>query len=454
MLKKLLKLVHKTKPEITKPENTKLETEVAAVPLPDDSKCFIQWSDLDRAAEAFKAQERGLTADWEEYRYKYLPIPEWYNHGLDPLSEAYRSQQDRIWQMMIGENANYDSLSHELTDASDIDALKAPGLYSTDVKTAGEHLIAMGHVLKRSGLHPGNRALEYGAGFGQIALALARLGVTVDTVDIDETFCKAVQAQADWFGVDLKSYLGQFGDNPSGLKYDLILFYEAFHHARDFAALIEKARDILVPGGKIILAGEPIVPAAEAGYAIPYPWGIRLTAEVGAVVRIRRWYELGFQEEFLLRLFNRLGFGFKKYHGHLSNLAIIYEFVLRPAVVKFSEWQFPPDVDAQWHYFEPEGRWTKGLSTIPIDCTETWTKLKISCQNYHPAVQVVKFGLGDGNVEIVEFKPGEFIEVTLNRRPALADHVTIETEARQPSVDGNADKRHLGIFVKEMEYIA
>lgn len=435
-------------------EIAKLEKEVEAVRVPDNSKLMLQWSDLDRAVEAFKAQEHGVAADWEKYKYKYLPIPDWYDHTLDPLSEAYRAQQDRIWQMMIGENADYDAASHELTNASNIDALKSPGFYSLDVKAAGEHLIAMGHILKQSGLRRGHRALEYGAGFGQIALALARLGVTVDTVDIDETFCKAVQAQSDWFGVNLKSYVGKFGHNPSGLKYDLILFYEAFHHARDFVALIEKARDILVPGGKIIMAGEPILPAAEAGNAVPYPWGIRLSAEVGAVVRIRRWYELGFQEEFLVRLFNRMGFVFKKHYGHISHLAVVYEFVRRPAVIKFNQWQFPPDVDAGWNGFEPDGRWTKGSSIIPVDCTETWTKLNITCQNYHPAVQVVKFGLGHGNVEIVKFKPGELVEVTLNRRPPLADHVTIETEAIQPSAHGGADTRRLGIYVKELEYIA
>jgi 2-polyprenyl-3-methyl-5-hydroxy-6-metoxy-1,4-benzoquinol methylase len=424
---------------------------------PDDSHMYAPWSELDRAVAAFKARERGIAADWEEFRYKYLRVPDWYDHKLDPLSDAYKAQQDRIWQMMIGENSAYDPLAHELTDVSNIDALKAPGFYSLPVKDAGEHLIAMGHIIKLSGLHRGLRALEYGAGFGQIALNLARLGVIVDTVDIDQTFCKAVQAQADWFGVNLKSHLGEFGDNPSGLKYNLVLFYEAFHHARDFASLIAKLRDILVPGGKVIMAGEPILPAADGKYSVPYPWGMRLPVEVAAVVRIRHWYELGFHEEFLVRLFNRNGFLYKKHYGHITNLAIIYEFVRRPAVVKFNEWQFPPDVDSQWNNFDPDGRWTKASSIIPIDCTETWTKLKITCHNHHPALQEVKFRLGDKYVETVKFRPGELLHVLLERPVPLADHadhVTIETETIQPSNYGSKDQRHLGIYVKEMEYIA
>lgn len=161
------------------------------------------------------------------------------------------------------------------------------------VENAGKHIIATGVILRHSGLKNGAWALEYGAGFGQTALALSRLGVNVDTVDISSMFCQYVQANADFFPDQPDLFSGVFGENPSGHnhKYDLIYFYEAFHHALDFQKIVKKIKNSLTPGGKIALCGEPIwrIPT----YAVPYEWGMRLNAETVVVTRSRGWLELG-----------------------------------------------------------------------------------------------------------------------------------------------------------------
>ncbi len=162
-------------------------------------------------------------------------------------------------------------------------------------------------LLKHCGLKAGDRALEYGAGFGQTALALARLGVNVDTVDVSRTFCGFVNEQAEFFRVPLHAFEGRFGDAPRpGVRYKLVWFYESFHHCVDFQRVVRILPDLLEPGGRVILGGEPIVERPNA--AVPYPWGLRLHSEVVAVVRQQRWFELGFSEEFLSELFGRAGF--------------------------------------------------------------------------------------------------------------------------------------------------
>ncbi len=89
-------------------------------------------------------------------------------------------------------------------------------------------------IAQHCDLKAGDWALEYGAGFGQTALALARLGVNVDTVDISATFCGYVQARQSFFGA-AAPFEGRFGVNPRpGQRYDLIWFYESFHHCVDF----------------------------------------------------------------------------------------------------------------------------------------------------------------------------------------------------------------------------
>jgi 2-polyprenyl-3-methyl-5-hydroxy-6-metoxy-1,4-benzoquinol methylase len=190
---------------------------------------------------------------------------------------------------MVGHDAEYNPAQHELTADTHIDKLVRPGLYSAPISLAGDHLIALGHIVKHSGISrdAGDYVLEYGAGFGQIALTFARLGAVVDTVDIDRTFCEAIKAQAEWFGLPLTPHVGEFGSNPTGKKYKLIVFYEAFHHARNFMELVPTLRSVLAVDRKIMMAGEPIVntPAGQYSAQLPYPWGIRLDAEVGAIVR-------------------------------------------------------------------------------------------------------------------------------------------------------------------------
>jgi SAM-dependent methyltransferase len=162
-------------------------------------------------------------------------------------------------------------------------------------------------LLRHCGLKAGDWALEYGPGFGQTALALARLGVNVDTVDVSPTFCRFVREQAEHFGVPLHAFEGRFGDAPRpGRRYTLVWFYESFHHCLDFQRVVRILPSLLAPGGRVILGGEPIVERTNA--AVPYPWGLRLHSEVVAVVRQQRWFELGFTEAFLFEVFGRAGF--------------------------------------------------------------------------------------------------------------------------------------------------
>ena len=166
--------------------------------------------------------------------------------------------------------------------------MRTPGFFvrrdAAAIASASDHVIATGMILNTAVSRPATGRSEYGAGFGQTALALARLGVNVDTVDISATFCGFVQQQADFFQVPLHPFEGRFGHNPRpGQRYDLIWFYESFHHCLDFQDVVRQLGEHLAEGGRVILGGEPIV---EKEYdAVPYPWGVRLHSEVVAVVQ-------------------------------------------------------------------------------------------------------------------------------------------------------------------------
>jgi SAM-dependent methyltransferase len=272
------------------------------------------WFALDDIAEICAVYERhGSVAGspWDRYRDAHMRLPEWFRAGLDPWSAEYADQQQRLWRAVVDVDRNYDpALDEQEIGWEGVDPVRRPGFWGRRdplaVHDAAHHVLATGMLLQHSRLRPGDWALEYGPGFGQSALALARLGVNVDVVDISEAFCGFVRAQAEFFDVPLHAHRGCFGERPQAdRRYKLIWFYESFHHCVDFMTVVKQLPELLQDGGQIVLQGEPIVDREYA--AVPYPWGVRLHSEVAAVMRRTRWFELGFSRDFLFELFARQG---------------------------------------------------------------------------------------------------------------------------------------------------
>jgi len=297
----------------------------------------FQANEIDSIRRVYYEEGAAKGGSWDLYRDAHLSLPSWFRSDLDPLSEAYRAQQIKLWQLIAGIDRDYDPELDECDMGwDDVDPVRQPGYYirrdEAAVDVAADHWLATGMLLKHSKLRAGDRALEYGPGFGQTALALARLGVHVDTVDISERFCEYVRRQAAFFQVPLEAFRGTFNLNPRpSERYRLIWFYESFHHCLDFQHVVPRLAGMLVPGGRVILSGEPIV--EEPCAAVPYPWGVRLHSEVAAVMRTTRWMELGFTEAFLFDLFERVGFTGHRVDCEPSPFGRLYVFELRSAGV-------------------------------------------------------------------------------------------------------------------------
>ncbi len=380
---------------------------------------------------------------------RLLALPDWFHRTLDPMSSAYREQQMRLWRSISEHGLDYDPERDEQFDDRDgSDVIASPGFYRPRgggaLDAAGNHLIAMGQILKASGLVAGNTAIEYGAGYGQIAVALARLGVEVDTVDINQHYNDAVQRQAEVFGIPLRSHQGVFGFSPRGMgAYDLVLFYEAFHHCADFDRLPQTLRAMLKPGGKVLMAGEP---AVNGDPAIPYPWGVRLDHEAVAVTAARGWLELGFTEDFLVSLFLRSGFTWRRHDCHLTFYGVVHEFTPRRDEVAMSEYRMPGEYDVTWHPVEPDGRWTRHVSHLPVHDLGFTGHVVLRLRNHdHKAVPVRLDGKSGGVT--VDVEPGQTAEIGI---PAsdVGPYLRISSPTFQPPGDG----RNLGIFVLGFDY--
>ena len=92
----------------------------------------------------------------------------------DPFSESYRQAQLALYRDVAGRS--YDT-ANEVT-AFDIEAaLRRPFPFSTGSSvTTGEQLMAVGWLIRAMALPPGSRIVEFGPGWGNTTLALARLG--------------------------------------------------------------------------------------------------------------------------------------------------------------------------------------------------------------------------------------------------------------------------------------
>lgn len=377
-----------------------------------------------------------------------LEPPEWLDHGLDPMSPEYRAQQMRLWQSLRPDASDYDpERDEQFDDSAGADIIASPGFFRGRapgaVNTAGHHLIAMGQLFKASELVVGDVALEYGAGYGQIALTLARLGVEVDTVDINDVYNRAVAVQAEHIGVPVRPHKGVFGFSPRGpAAYDLVLFYESFHHCGEFDTLPRRLRSLLKPNGKVLMAGEPILNGNDA---VPYPWGVRLDTEAVAVTAARGWLELGFSEDFLVALFLRSGFLWRRHDCEVSPAGVVHEFTARPDSVALATYRMPADLDATWHAAEPEGRWTRHTSLLPLHDLDNDGVAVIRMRSHAVRPVPVRLDGRDGGLTVV-VRPGETVEVGIKASDAgEALRISSPTFAAP-------DGRQVGIFVLGFDY--
>jgi SAM-dependent methyltransferase len=397
---------------------------------------------------------------WDALRDSHMELPDWFQHGLDPHGDAYAEQQHRLWQLISGMDRPYEPDTDEKEHSwGDIDPVRTPGFYARRdaeaITAASDQVIATGMFLKHCGLKPGDWALEYGAGFGQTALALARLGVNVDTVDISQTFCEFVRRQAEFFQVPLTPFHGRFGTNPRpGKTYQLICFYESFHHCVDFKQVVHQLRAHLAPGGRILLGGEPIVDREYE--AVPYPWGVRLHSEVAAVMREHHWFELGFSERFLNELFTMAGFVGRRIDCEPTLFGRLHVFEHRPDELHLGSLWLPGELAAQWHAAgnEADGRWTRQKSTLPLDTSDTFVAIEIDLAN--PGLRRRRIEVGYGSAKHA---------VVLNagaRRTLRIDAGVKQRELSflcQPRMPGAVDvlrsgeRRLRGIFVRRVRYV-
>ena len=218
----------------------------------------------------------------------------------DPFSPEYSAVQDRIYQVISGRTY---SLANERTPFDPAKFEHRPFPYHLNsTSTAGHHLLAIGFLLCKLQLPAGARVVEFGAGWGNTTMELARSGLDMTAVDIEPGFCELIRRRAAQHALNVTVVEADFfwADTVTE-PYDAAIFFECFHHCNDHMRLLRALHRVVKPGGHVYLASEPIFPA------YPVPWGVRMDGEALWAMRNFGWLELGFDAAYFHEALARTG---------------------------------------------------------------------------------------------------------------------------------------------------
>lgn len=224
---------------------------------------------------------------------------------MDPWSPEYRNQHLDLYASISGRKS-YDPYECERNEFNLEDAIRRPYPYQTGSSAQlGEQLIAQGHVIRHLDLKPGDKIIEFGAGWGNLTLQIAQLGYDVTAVEIDTNSVALMKRRAENASIPLTVIQSGMLDFEPPTQYDRVIFYESFHHCDDPFAMLDKVKEMLTPGGAAVFASEPIG-------IFPEPWGLRLDGLSLWSIRKFGWLELGFERQFWEALLVRKGFDFER----------------------------------------------------------------------------------------------------------------------------------------------
>lgn len=358
---------------------------------------------------------------------------------LDPFSPEYRRECEALYAR-LSTRTDYDPARDEKSGigaAPHIGRDASPFNFRSS-KLVSQFLASWAAIFDALDMNEGQSVLEYGPGSGQTLIMLARTGMRSFGVDIDPDSLALLRRQAEAMGLDIALEQGAFGEGFSGQRFDRILFFEAFHHALNFDKLLLDLHDRLLPGGKLVLCGEPIVGPGEP--SVPYPWGPRADALSVFCMRRRGWMELGFRHDFLAEMMAVCGwqvrhipspvFRANTYVAEPTGLAI----PLGDNIVLPNGWGAP----------EVAHRWTASeRCKIPLPTRlHRSVNVGLKLANYLPEPKFVTVKGGQG-ARTVTIQSGQTVDLELGITSAPC--ITVETKLTQPP----NDPRLLGVAAIE-----
>jgi 2-polyprenyl-3-methyl-5-hydroxy-6-metoxy-1,4-benzoquinol methylase len=253
---------------------------------------FVSKSDALGGPGAAKCEEY-----WQNFSYETtIQI----DQNLDPFSEEYYAAQIGLYTELS--NRTFEQAKNELGDIDIVAHISAANPYNHDSPSGlALHLERLARALRFAKPPLGGKMLDMGCGWGLSSEIAAYSGLDVTSIDINPQFVNLINQRSAAGGRKISARQSNFDTFSSDDQYDIIQFYECFHHAAKPWELLERMTAHLTPDGKIVLSGEPVNQVWWKN------WGLRLDALSVYCIRKFGWFESGWSQSFLLQAFQRSG---------------------------------------------------------------------------------------------------------------------------------------------------
>lgn len=142
--------------------------------------------------------------------------------------------------------------------------------------------------------------IEFGPGWGNLTLELAKMGLAVTAVDVHPGFGELVSERAKQLGLSINVVVTDMLDYQASEPFDAAIFFESFHHCSDHLQMLRNLGHIVGEEGVVAFGSEPIT-------ALPYPWGLRMDGMAVWSIRRLGWMENGFTPRYFFKALDRTG---------------------------------------------------------------------------------------------------------------------------------------------------
>jgi len=235
---------------------------------------------------------------WATISYQHdTPI----NQDLDPFSEEYAEQQIELYRELSGRDVDQETheqsdvpVDHHVGAANPYGDLFAPSVVAM-------HIGRVARAIQYANLDADSHIIDMGCGWGISTELMAYTRLRVTSLDINPSFVELVGRRAKRAGHPVQAVAGRFDHIPGDTQYDAALFYESLHHAIRPWEVLEYVHSRLRPGGKLLIAGEPINNFWKN-------WGLRTDPYSLYCIRKFGWFESGWTAGFLRKCMARSGF--------------------------------------------------------------------------------------------------------------------------------------------------
>lgn len=383
---------------------------------------------------------KGSAEYWSTFRYK--PNTE-VDQSLDPLGDEYFRQQISLYEEISGRSL--DQTSNEQCDVNVALHVAAPNPYNhPDPAVLAGQLATLASVCSVAGAARGSNVLDMGCGWGLSSETLAYCGFAVDAVDINQKFVDLVNGRAARLGLPIQAVRSNFDEfaPPPEKLYAFALFYECFHHALKPWSLMEAVVSMLEPGGKLILASEPV----QATWW--RTWGLRLDPLSVYCIRKYGWFESGWSVEFLRQMFARNGLVFST--AAANGVANAIYIGTRSETASMVDLKTVAGSDEWWH--EDNCVVSKGHSSMQIDIPEGITHVSITAANFRSEEMDATFTLASHAKQCVLRGGIQTITLPWDATAGRAQLSVISTAWCPNDVLKNGDMRVLSVHIVGIQF--